>query len=184
MLLAACGAGLIWFAERSFKAAHAELAAARDERSQSRDRLSRIAEEEREVREKLEVYRRLADSRVLGDERRLEWADAVARIRKQRELADVRYLVEPQKLLVSLPGKPAGVDVFASTMKLSMSLLHEGDLLTFLDDLRASGNAYYMVQRCGMTRVGATGALTSLTPRVSAECTIDLVTIQDRGARR
>jgi hypothetical protein len=184
VLLVACGAALIWYAERSLKSAQSGLAAARNDRTQNREKLSKISEEEREVKEKLEVYRRLRDVHVLGEERRLEWADAVARIRKQRELADVRYLVEPQKLLVSLPGKPAGVDFFSSTMKLTMSLLHEGDLLSFLEDLRAAGNAYYVVQRCGMTRSGATGALTNLAPRVQAECTVDLVTIQDRGAKR
>ena len=30
-------------------------------------------------------------------------------------------------------------------MKVSIALLHEGDLLTFLRDLRDSGNAYYSV---------------------------------------
>jgi len=184
VLLVGGGAALIWTTERSLKSATVELAAARNERAQNREKLSKISEEEREVKEKLEVYRRLRDARVLGDERRLEWADAVARIRKQRELADVRYLVEPQKLLVSLPGKPGNVDFFASTMKLTMSLLHEGDLLSFLDDLRGSGNAYFLVQRCGMARSGATGAPTSLVPRVQAECTVDLVTILDRGAKR
>lgn len=184
VLLVAGGAALIWFTDRSLKSAQAELATARNDRAQNREKLSKIAEEEREVKEKLEVYRRLRDAHVLGEERRLEWADAVARIRKQRELADVRYLVEPQKLLVSLPGNPASVDFFASTMKLTMSLLHEGDLLTFLDDLRGAGNAYYSVQRCAMTRSGVAGAPTSLAPRVQAECTVDLVTIQDRGAKR
>ena len=31
-------------------------------------------------------------------------------------------------------------------------LLHEGDLLTFLRDLRDSGNAYYSVKRCNIAR--------------------------------
>ncbi len=183
VLLVAVGAGLIWFAERSLKDAKARLAGANTERTQNRERLSKIAEEEREVKEKLEVYRRLKEARVLGDEKRLEWADTVARIRKERELSDVRYLVEPQRLMVSLPGTPGNVDFYSSTMKLNMTLLHEGDLFTFLDDLRASGNAYFSVQRCGLSRLGATGALTTLVPRIRAECNIDLITIMDRGAK-
>ncbi len=183
VVLLAAGAALIWYAERSHKAALQQLAAARTERSQNRERLSKIAEEERDVKEKLEVYRRLKDAHVLGKERRLEWADAVSRIRKQRELIDVRYRVEAQRLLVSLPGKPANVDFYASTMKVNMALLHEGDLLGFLDDLRASGNAYYSVQRCAVTRLGQGIALTTLAPRLRAECAIDLITIMDRGAK-
>lgn len=183
VFLLAGGAALVWYAEHSHKAALQQLAAARAERSQNRERLSKIAEEERDVKEKLEVYRRLKDAHVLGEERRLEWADAVIRIRKERELIDVRYRVEAQRLLVSLPGKPANVDFYNSTMKLNMALLHEGDLFTFLDDLRASGNAYYSVQRCALTRLGQVSGLTTLAPRLRAECTIDLITIMDRGAK-
>lgn len=183
VVLLAVGAGMIWFAERSLKEAKLRLANANTERAQNRERLSKIAEEEREVKEKLEVYRRLKDARVLGDEKRLEWADAVARIRKARELSDVRYVVEPQRLMVSLPGKPGSVDFYSSTMKLNMALLHEGDLFAFLDDLRASGNAYFSVQRCGISRLGTTGALTTLVPRIRAECNVDLITIVDRGAK-
>jgi len=183
LVLSAVGAAMIWHADRSLKAAQAQLAAARTERAANQEKLSKIAEEERDVKEKLEVYRRLKDAGVLGDERRLEWADTVSRIRKDRELLDVRYRVEPQRLLVSLPGKPAPVDFYFSTMKVTLALLHEGDLFAFLDDLRASGNAYYAVQRCGLVRTGQIGALTTLAPRLRAECSIDLITIMDRGAR-
>lgn len=182
-VLVAAGAALVWQTERMLQAAQQALAAAMTERTQNRERLSKIAEEERDVREKLEIYRRLQAARVLGPERRLEWADNVARIRKERELLDLRYRVEPQKLLVSLPGKPASVDFFSSTMKVTLALLHEGDLFAFLDDLRASGNAYYSVQRCNVTQIGQIGSLTTLAPRLRAECNIDLITITDRGAR-
>lgn len=183
LVLLAAGAALIWYVERSLKSAQLHLATAKTSRTENRERLSKIAEEEREVKDKLEVYRRLKDARVLGEEKRLEWADTVARIRKQRELSDVRYRVEPQQLMASLPGKPGNVDFYNSTMKLSMALLHEGDLFTFLDDLRGSGNAYFSVQRCSLTRIGETGALTTLGPRIRADCNIDLITIMDRGAK-
>jgi hypothetical protein len=183
LALVAIGAALIWYSDRSLKAAQQELAAARAERTQNRERLSKIAEEERDVKDKLEVYLRLKDARVLGEERRLEWADTVTRIRKERELLDVRYRIEPQRLLVSLPGKPANVDFYSSTMRVTLALLHEGDLFTFLDDLRASGNAYYSLQSCTLSRTGQGGPLTTLAPRLRAECAIDLITIMDRGAK-
>jgi hypothetical protein len=183
VLLAAGGAAMIWYADRSLKAAQAALANANTDRAQNQERLSKIAEEERDVKEKLEVYRRLKEARVLGEERRLEWADTVTRIRKERELLDVRYRVEPQRVLASLPGKPAPVDFYFSTMKVTLALLHEGDLFAFLDDLRASGNAYYSVQRCALVRTGQSLALTTLAPRLRAECSIDLITIMDRAAK-
>jgi hypothetical protein len=182
--LLGAGAALIWWAQHSLAAAQRVFAAAQLERRQNAERLARIAEEEREVKEKLDVYQRLKQLNVLGEERRLEWADAIARIRSQRELLDLRYRVERQNLLASVPGKPANVDFYASTMKVNLSLLHEEDLLRFLGDLRASGNAYYSVKQCAIERTGLAATGTTITPRLRADCEIDLITVIDRAAKR
>jgi hypothetical protein len=179
----AAGAAAIWAADGSLRAARATLTAAQQERKQNAERLARIAEEEREVKEKLDVYQQLKNLNVLGEERRLEWADAIARIRTQRELLDVRYRVERQKLLISAPGKPANVDFFSSTMRVELALLHEEDLTRFLADLRASGNAYYSIKRCSLERTAQQATGLTITPRLRAECLIDLITLVDRAAK-
>jgi hypothetical protein len=185
LALLAGSAVLIRTADQSVKAAQRSLAATQAERKQNVDRLARIAEEEREVKEKLDIYARLKQLNVIGEERRLEWADTITRIRAQRELLDVRYRVEKQRLLTSAAGKPANVDFFASAMKVDLALLHEEDLLRFLGDLRASGNAYYSVKRCVLSRTGqAVSGAAVMTPRLQAQCEIDLVTVMDRAAKR
>ena len=180
----ACGVALVLAAGDTLANARRQFAAAQAERRQNSERLARIAEEEREVKEKIDVYRRLKQLHILGEERRLEWADAVSRIRTQRELLDVRYVVERQRLLSSVPGKPGKVDFYASTMKVDLALLHEEDLLRFLADLRESGNAFYAVRKCAVTRSGLAPSGATITPRLRAECEIDLVTIMDRGAKQ
>ena len=181
--LIATGAGIIYGTGEGLRVAQARLAVAQNERRQSAERLARIAEEEREVSQKIDVYKQLKSLNILGEERRLEWADAINRIRVQRELLDVRYRVERQKLVTSAAGKPASVDFFASTMRVELQLLHEEDLLRFLADLRASGNAYYSVKKCVLTRTGQPVGGTTMTPRLSAQCDIDLITIIDRAAK-
>jgi len=161
----------------------AVLAAARQDRAQVKERLMRIAEEEREVREKLKRYQQLRDLGILGQEQRLEWADAMKRIRSELELPDLRYRVERQRSLVSVPGKPGTVDFYASTMRVELALLHGGDLFAFLSALRNSGNAYYAVRRCAVNRTGQPANLPTLAPRLRAECEIDLITIVDHGAK-
>ena len=182
--LLGAGAALIWSAGQALGAAQRQLAAAQAERRQNAERLARIAEEEREVSEKIDVYQRLKQLHILGEEQRLEWADAITRIRTQRELLDLRYRVERQKLLLSAPGKPANVDFFASTMRVELALLHEEDLLRFLADLRESGNAFYSIRKCSLSRTGQAATGVSMTPRLRAECDIDLVTIIDRAAKQ
>jgi hypothetical protein len=184
LMLIGAGAWLITVAGVARVQAQAQLAAAQTERKQNSDRLARIAEEEREVSEKLDVYKQLKGLNIIGEEQRLEWADAVTRIRNERELLDLTYRVDRRKLLKSLPGKPDSVDIFASTMSVQLDLLHEEDLLRFLADLRDSGNAYYSVRTCEVRRTGQAATGTTITPRLRANCQIDLITVMDRGAKR
>jgi hypothetical protein len=184
LILLGAGAALIWSAGGALRAVQGQLATAQAERRQNNERLARISEEEREVSEKIDVYRRLKNLNVLGEERRLEWADAITRIRTQRELLDLRYSVDRQRLLTSAAGKPANVDFYASTMKVDLALLHEEDLLRFLADLRQSGNAFYAVKKCGLTRTGQAVTGATMTPRLRADCEIDLITIIDRAAKK
>ena len=184
LVLLAAGAALIWWTNGVLVQSNAQLKTTRSERAQSRERLARISDEEREVKEKMEIYQRLGRAGILGEERRLEWADAIARIRTSRELLDLRYRIEPQRPLVSVPGKPANVDFYSSTMKVEIALLHEGDLLAFLDDLREAGNQYTSVQRCNVARTGdSTSTAPTLAPRLRAQCEIQLITIVDRAAK-
>jgi hypothetical protein len=180
----AAGLALIWSAGGALREAQAKLAVAQSERRQANERLARISEEEREVSEKIDVYQRLKSLNILGEERRLEWADAITRIRTQRELLDLRYSVERQRQLASVPGKPANVDFYASTMKVELALLHEEDLFRFLADLRQSGNAFYAVRKCALARTGQAVTGATMTPRLRADCEIDLITIADRAAKK
>lgn len=184
LALLAAGAAFIWSGGEALARAQRDLAASQEDRKKNAERLASIAEEEREVSEKLDVYQRLKQLNILGEERRLEWADAITRIRTQRELLDLRYRVERQRLLVSAPGKPGSVDFYASTMKVELALLHEEDLLRFLSDLRESGNAFYSVQKCSLARTGQAATGVSITPRLKADCDIDMITIVDRAAKR
>jgi len=182
-LLVAAGVALVGYVDSKLALAERGLAAAKAHRVEASEKLMRIADEEREVKEKLAIYHRLQQLHIIGPEQRLEWADAMSRIKTNRELLDLRYRIDRQTLLVSVPGKPANVDFYASTMKVDIALLHEGDLLHFLDDLRNSGYAYYAVRRCKIARTGQASTGTSIAPRLRASCDIDLITILDRAAK-
>ncbi|MDH4192477.1 MAG: hypothetical protein OEW21_20000 [Betaproteobacteria bacterium] len=182
-LLWIAGALLVWSASQALVDARRDLSAARADLRTQRARLASIAEEEREVKEKLTVYRALLATRVIGAERRLDWADTITRVRAERDLLDVRYRIERQTLLRSAAGKPAPVDFFASSMRVQLALLHEEDLLRFLYDLRQSGNAFHAVRNCQLQRAAGGESIRGIVPRLHADCRIDLITIIDRGAK-
>ena len=179
VLLLAAGVALLWTSRHSLTQQHRRLAAAQVDRRHVAERLLRIAHEEREVRDHVELYQRLKDLRILGEERRLDWIEALTRIRAEHGLLDLRYQVERQKVLKTLPGSPAGLDLRASSMTVELALLHEGDLLRFLADLRASGSAYYSVRQCTITRTAPAPSTESIAPRLRGVCQIDLITLSE-----
>ena len=178
LTLLAFGAGLVALAQQTLVREKGALGIAQSELRQQTQRLSRVAQEEREVRDHIELYQRLKDLRILGEERRLEWVEALTRIHAARELPELRYQVERQKVLKSLPGNPA-LELRSSTLKVELALLHEGDLLGFLDDLRASGHAYYSVRQCSLARIADAVPAATVAPRLRAACQIDLITLAE-----
>ena len=178
LFLLGFGAALAWTAHQGLMRDRRALAAAQNEFREAQQRLARSAQEEREARDHVELYERLKQLRILGEERRLEWVEALARIRIARELTELRYQVERQKVLKTLPGKPS-LELRSSTLKVELALLHEGDLLGFLSDLRASGNAYYSVRQCSIARTTDAVPAATTAPRLRATCQIDLITLAE-----
>jgi len=178
LTLLAFGVGLVALAQQSLVREKRALGTAETEVRRQAQQLSRVAQEEREVRDHVELYQRLKDLRIIGEEQRLEWVEALTRIRAARELPELRYQVERQKVLKSLPGNPS-LELRSSTLKVELALLHEGDLLGFLEDLRASGHAYYSVRQCSIARTADAVPAAPVAPRLRAACQIDLITLAE-----
>ena len=157
---------------------------ARAQRSAAAERVSKVSEEEREIRESLGFYQRMQQQGMIGQENRLDWIDAIARIKTERKLFEIKYNIEPQKSL-DYPGiaPMKGGDFMVSRMRLEMLLLHEEDLLNFLSDLRSSGRFHVSVRHCTMSRIerGPVAPGQPLLPRLRSECQIDLITLAQRA---
>ncbi len=144
-------------------------------------KLSRATEEEREIREKLVDYRKLLARGVIGEERRLEWVETIGQIKNDHKLSEIKYQIEPQRTL-ELPGITASseIEFRVSALKVDMQLLHEGDLLVFIDGLRRKLKAHVLVRSCAIQRLDRSGQDRGIAPRLRADCVIDLVTIRDK----
>jgi len=65
-------------------------------------------------------------------------------------------------------------------VKIDLELLHEEDLLNFIDDLTRRGKPYLSVRSCDVqreARAGGSGGA-ALSPRLRADCVFDLITIR------
>ncbi len=155
--------------------------ATRLSRVAAQERVLRVAEEEREIRDDLVYYEQMRQRGIVGEQSRLDWIESIARIKNDRRLFEIRYNFDAQKPL-DYPGLVAtgAADFVVSRLKLDMLLLHEGDLLNFLADLQAGIKAHVSVRNCIVTRIerGTAPGATTVQPRLRAECQVDLVSVR------
>jgi hypothetical protein len=156
-------------------------AGTRASRVVAQERVLRVSEEEREIRENLIDYERMREQGMMGDLNRLDWIEAISRIKNNRKLFEIKYNIEAQRQLEYAGVVPAsGAEFVVSRMRLDMLLLHENDLLDFLSDLQAARRAYVSVRQCNVTRLdrGAASGGTGVQPRLRADCQVDLVSVR------
>jgi hypothetical protein len=180
----AAGAAAVVLSNVYLAKARAERLTAAEDRRAAQDKLARATSEEREIREKLVDYKRLLERGIIGDEQRLDWVDTIGQIKAARRIHDIKYSIAPQKAYEVHGAGPTGGDVEfrVSELKLEMQLLHEEDMLGFLEDLQRQLKTHVMVRSCSVQRLDRPGGFerSGVTPRLRAECTVDLLTIRDR----
>jgi hypothetical protein len=142
-------------------------------------KLRRVRNEENEIKDKSALFKTLQDRGIIGEEQRLEWVELLGEIRDDRRLPDLQYEFEPQRPLSAAPGSSSDFSFFASTMKAQLRLLHEEDLLRFLDDLRRQARALIRIDSCNVSRLARGIDPTSGTSaQLQAECKIDWITLR------
>jgi hypothetical protein len=181
IILAGIGIAVVVASQRYLDQTRIQHKSALAERQAIQTKLSQATEEEREIREKLVDYRRLLARGVIGDERRLEWVETIGQIKTDHKLFEIKYQIEPQRTL-DFPGiaRSPEIEFRASTLRIEMQLLHEGDLLVFIDELRRRLKAQVLVRSCSIERLMRAPEDRGINPRLRAQCAIDLVTIYDK----
>jgi len=177
LVMVAIGAGTVVFSRHSVSQANSAFAAAQSERNEMDGKLKRVRSEEHEIREKAALFNALKARGVIGEEQRLEWVELLKEIRERHRLIELRYEIAPQQ---SLEKTPTGTLIlYASTMKLQLSLLHEEDLTRLLDDLRRQARALVQIRRCDVSRIPRSGGENTLQGLLQAECLIDWITLRE-----
>ncbi|MCB5188207.1 hypothetical protein LG200_09375 [Methylobacillus caricis] len=146
---------------------------------QARARLQSSGQERENIIRYLPVYQRLINQGFIGEERRIEWVDALRNIHQQERLFGIKYSIGAQELF-----KPEFINnlgpfsLYRSIMKLELPLLHEGDLLALLDSLKHRQATPFIVRDCTINRTGIFNAV-NLVPVATAECELDWLTLHE-----
>ena len=181
VLLMLVGAGPVYFARQANKTAQLERAAAQAEQNDFDGKLRLVRGEEDEIKHKSAVFYKLQARGVIGEEQRLEWVELLNSIRDTRQLLDLQYEIAAQRPLDAVPGN--GFAYYASTMTMQLKLLHEEDLLRFLDDLRQQARALIQVKSCTVERLPRNTPGDGIPAQLQAACRIDWITLREVASK-
>lgn len=171
--LIGAAAAIAYLSEITTRQAEAAHRAAATRHGQVDTRLRQVRVEEEEIKNRAALFLQLQEKGILGEEKRLDWTETLRDIQHRMRLPDMTYEFAPQK---ALEGNGGGDYAFySSSMKLYLRLLHEEDLLNFLDKVQREAKAMVLTRSCKVARQPATGPTTSFA-QLSAECELDWVT--------
>jgi len=158
--------------------ADAELQRVQRVRDAAYSRYAHVDNEKRDIRNFQQRYIELRERGLIGEEKRLEWVDAIRQTQEQRKLLPLSYEIDPQQPVRLESALDLGeYQLQGSRMRLHMELLHEMDLFDFLGDLRE--RSFFAVQDCSIKRLGVvTGAPGAAAgPTLGADCTLNWITM-------
>lgn len=181
LVMAGIGGALLFATHQATLEARIAAKKASIEMQEARNQLSRARDEQAEITAKIGRFRDLIEAGVVGEERRLEWVERIREIRSSHRLYDLQYEIAPQRPLdpAAAPGASGSFEFLSSTMRLQMDLLHEEDLIHFLDDLEHSVSAFVRPEHCVLERTGSSAA-SGAGAQLRAECSLNWITIRER----
>lgn len=149
----------------------------------ARHRLTTALQDEENMAIYPAEYGALVEQKIIGDDQRLDWIEGLEKIRQKNLVTDFRYSIAPQKAYAPQPPIDSGnFDIGYSEMKLQFDLLHEEQLLSFFDALRADIKGWYQLEGCAMQRTSADLEEGQTSPRLKAECSGGWITLKNRSA--
>jgi hypothetical protein len=183
VIMALMGGGSVWTTQQLKKSSDKAFQEATAARRDMQTKLARASEEQQELRDKISRFQALKDSGYIGPEQRLDWIEAIARIKAARRIIKLDYEFSPQRLADPslLPGgaSAGGFEVMSSQMQLQLQLLHEDELLTFLAELRDSVQAVVKVRSCAIERAAPGNTGRGNIAQLKADCTLEWITLRE-----
>jgi hypothetical protein len=177
------GGGSVWSVQQLKKSGEKSLRDVSAERRDIQGKLARAREEQQELRDKIGRYQELKAQGLIGPEQRLDWIEIIARLKAARGIFKLDYDFAPQRPVdaAMLPGGAAagGFEIMSSQMRLQLQLLHEGELLTFLSELRKAVPALVQVRSCTIERLAPGNTDRGKNAQLKAECILEWITLRE-----
>lgn len=141
-----------------------------------------LDDEKRIIGERYPQFVELYDAGVIGRERRLDWLEAVRLAGEAAELEFLDVRMETQQPMD--PGFPLPNGTFelrGSRMRLTMAMVHEGDLVRFFAALQRSVTSQFSVESCALTRSEQNFSAARVARNIEGRCDLLWYTLNTPG---
>lgn len=171
---------LVSFADQYREKNDKALQAQQNMLNEARQKFQSSGQEKETIMQYLPVYNDLLASGFIGEERRIEWIEALRNIHAQHKLFSIDYSIGLQEAYKpSFLPNLGNFRLNRSVMSLKLDMLHEGDLLAIIDGLREQTTPF-IVRDCKIQRpIGAVVNSKNIAANMQAECEIDWLTLRD-----
>jgi hypothetical protein len=175
----AAGTGAIYYLDHSLATAKRALVQQTNQMREARTRLQRSGDENNIIVRNLPSYQNLQRLGFAGEEQRLNWVEGLRLSNQQAQLFGITYQIGAQQpYAYANELNPGQLALHQSSMKISFSMLHEGDLMRLLGTLGKQGAGFFSVNQCQIDRAGGSGISGArYQPNLRAECDLSWITV-------
>ena len=167
---------IAWWSNSEAQKATQERSNVLGAKNQIEQRLRQVRTEEQELKARAHTFQLLQNSGITGEEKRLDWMEMLSKIQREIRIPGMSYEFGAQAPLETVNG--AGYAFFSSPMRVRLRLLHEGDLLNFLDRIQREASAMVLVRNCKLTRLSRAGMEGGSPAQLAAECELQWITVR------
>jgi hypothetical protein len=170
---------LVRYADGLVAQAKSARAAQEQALSDARLKYSNAGAEKDVISRYLGTYRALQELGFVGGEQRINWVDSLRKANREAGMFGVEYQVA-QQAPYPLANEVGGgsLPMKHSVMRLTVPLLHEGDLMRFFRLLAAQRAGVFTLNACQLRR-NSGGDPSTLQPRLGAECEVSWITVNE-----
>ncbi|MDJ0941343.1 MAG: hypothetical protein QNJ00_16395 [Woeseiaceae bacterium] len=125
-------------------------------------------------------YQQFSELGFVGMESRLDWIETLRASSNDLTLPRVAYIIEPQlKAIAPVESILAGDDIaiHVSKLELEMSLVHELDLLRFVDELQQNAPGLIRVKGCDLVWQADPAEKLGPRPNIQANCSVAIYSV-------
>ena len=186
LLALGLGGAAIFFSENFVARKQLSQQAAQRQLSEARNRLAAAQDDRENMAAYALEYGNLLERKIIGNDQRLDWIEELERIKGLNRVLDFRFTIAPQQPYSPAPALDSGnFALNLSGMTLQLDLLHEGQLVNFLDTLRTGAKGWFIVDHCSLERTGAASGKpnTAAAARLQAECAGGWLTLKNRNTK-